>query len=205
MTLGSCLGSYFQRILPSLLRSSAKTVFGNGAWRNITSPMTSGAPSCPRKTPVEKVQAGAILWTLSVLICLSSEYLVLAKLPAGITHWFGSAAIFASSSFATAYPAVNRAAAPKQLASKILRIVSSRLDSYRKAQPQPITGQSALQRQSQWDGFGSVSRHGETSRRSRGFALSPKSAPGLPFPNARAVETNGRISRSNFERKRQTH
>src|ERR1700677_3169957 len=92
--------------------------------------MTSGAPSCPRKTPVEQVQAGAILWTLSVLICLSSEYLVLAKLPAGITHWFGSAAIFASSSFATAYPAVNRAAAPKQLASKSLRIVSSRLDLF---------------------------------------------------------------------------
>jgi hypothetical protein len=38
-------------------------------------------------------------------------------------------------------------------------------------------------------------------RRSRAFALLPISSPGLPFPNARAAETDGRISRSNFERK----
>jgi hypothetical protein len=30
-----------------------------------------------------------------------------------------------------------------------------------------------------------------------------RKAPGLPFPDARATETNGKISRSNFERKRQ--
>ena len=48
-------------------------MFGNGVCRNITSPMTSGAPSWPRRTPVEKVHAGASLWTLSALICLSSE------------------------------------------------------------------------------------------------------------------------------------
>ena len=33
-------------------------MFGNGVWTYMTSPMTSGAPSWPRSTPVENVHAG---------------------------------------------------------------------------------------------------------------------------------------------------
>src|SRR6516162_10780652 len=68
ITFGSCLGSYFQRILPSWLRSSAKTGFGNGPCTYITSPMINGPPSWPRSTPVENVQAACNLPTLSELI-----------------------------------------------------------------------------------------------------------------------------------------
>src|SRR5215475_4976609 len=70
ITFGSCLGSYFQRILPSFLRSSAKTGFGNGPCTYITSPMISGPPSWPRSTPVENVHATCSLPTLPALICL---------------------------------------------------------------------------------------------------------------------------------------
>src|SRR3954469_9673555 len=70
MTAGSCLGSYFQTIF-CVFRSIAKTLFGNGECRYIMSPITSGEPSWPRSTPVEKVQATCSLLTLPVLICLS--------------------------------------------------------------------------------------------------------------------------------------
>ena len=64
MTFGSCFGSYFHRILPSWFRSSANTVLGNGAFRYMTLPMTSGSPSWPRSTPVENVHATCSLPTL---------------------------------------------------------------------------------------------------------------------------------------------
>ncbi len=43
-------------------------MFGNGVWTYITSPTTSGEPSWPRSTPVEKVQATCSLLTLPALI-----------------------------------------------------------------------------------------------------------------------------------------
>src|SRR6266436_7119575 len=73
MTFGSCFGSYFQTILFSSLRLSAWTVFGNGAWTYIKSPMTSGPPSWPRSTPVENVHATCNLPTLAAVIWLSFE------------------------------------------------------------------------------------------------------------------------------------
>ena len=56
------------RLRPS--RSSAKTLLGNGVCMYIMSPITSGAPSWPRSTPVENVQATCILPTFCVLICV---------------------------------------------------------------------------------------------------------------------------------------
>src|ERR1700739_975684 len=73
MTFGSCFGSYFQRILASLLRSSAKTGFGNGPCTYMTLPITSGPPSWPRRTPVENVHATCSLPTFWAVICLSWE------------------------------------------------------------------------------------------------------------------------------------
>jgi hypothetical protein len=72
------LGSYFQRILPLLFKSSANTVLGNGVVRYMTSPITSGEPSWPRSTPVEKVQTGCRFFTFCVLIWLSVLYRWLA-------------------------------------------------------------------------------------------------------------------------------
>ena len=46
-------------------------MFGNGEWTYMTSPITSGAPSWPRSTPVENVHAGRRFLTLSLLIWLS--------------------------------------------------------------------------------------------------------------------------------------
>ena len=43
-------------------------MLGNGVTMYITSPITSGPPSWPRSTPVEKVQAGWRLPTFSLLI-----------------------------------------------------------------------------------------------------------------------------------------
>src|SRR5215469_9296161 len=63
-------------------------MFGNGVCTYMTSPMTSGAPSWPRSTPVENVHATCNLPTLPVLICLSVEYRVLAKSFAGIAQSF---------------------------------------------------------------------------------------------------------------------
>ena len=78
MTLGSCLGSYFHLMMPSLARSTAKTLLGNGVEKYIVSPMTIGAPSCPRSTPVDMVQATWRSPTLSRVIWSSSEKRVLA-------------------------------------------------------------------------------------------------------------------------------
>src|SRR6267154_1405532 len=56
ITDGSCFGSYFHLIVWSS-RFNAQTLFGNAEWTYSVSPMTRGPPSCPRRTPVEKVQA----------------------------------------------------------------------------------------------------------------------------------------------------
>ncbi len=74
MTLGSCRGSYFQRILPLSFRSNAKTLFGNGVCTYMTLPMTNGPPSCPRSTPVEKLQTGCSLDAFVALIWSSALY-----------------------------------------------------------------------------------------------------------------------------------
>jgi hypothetical protein len=78
ITDGSCFGSYFQTILPSLARSSANTLFGNGVCTYIMLPTISGPPSWPRSTPVEKVHATCRSPTFSVLIWLRFEKRVLA-------------------------------------------------------------------------------------------------------------------------------
>src|SRR5271154_2688043 len=85
-----------------------------------------------------------------------------------------------SSSFAAAYPTVNRAATPKQLASKSLRIVSSRLDLWQNAQ-RPITGQSALQRLSH--GMVSTACHNQAKRATlAGIRLASDKLAGAPVP-----------------------
>src|SRR5439155_8770779 len=66
----SCFGSYFHFIF-CVSRSSPKTLLGNGECRYMVPSTTSGEPSWPRSTPVEKVHATCILQTLPVLICLS--------------------------------------------------------------------------------------------------------------------------------------
>ena len=70
ITAGSCFGSYFQTIF-WVSRSIANTLFGNGECRYIMPSITSGEPSWPRSTPVEKVHATCILPTLPVLIWFS--------------------------------------------------------------------------------------------------------------------------------------
>src|SRR5690349_6487488 len=89
------LGSYFHFTAPFFVRSSAYNTFGKGATRYIVSPTTSGAPSCPRSTPVENVHATCIFLTFSMLIWSSPEYRVLAKSLVAIVHWSSSAGIFA--------------------------------------------------------------------------------------------------------------
>ena len=48
-------------------------MFGNGVWTYIMLPTTSGEPSWPRSTPVEKVQATWRFLTLEALIWSSLE------------------------------------------------------------------------------------------------------------------------------------
>src|SRR5215467_8401574 len=71
ITVGSCLGSYFHLISWSE-RAIANTLLGNGLWMYSMSPITSGPPSCPRRTPVENVHATRRDLTLLLLICLSA-------------------------------------------------------------------------------------------------------------------------------------
>jgi hypothetical protein len=73
ITFGSWTGVYLQTIRPSCARSSAMTLFGNGVCTYIMFPMTSGAPSWPRSTPVEKVQATSRSPTFSLVIWSSGE------------------------------------------------------------------------------------------------------------------------------------
>src|SRR5438105_15899605 len=76
-TLESCLGTYFHFAgAPSFVRSSAYTISGNGVWTYIVLPITNGPPSCPRRTPVENVQATLRVLMLSVLIELRVLYRV---------------------------------------------------------------------------------------------------------------------------------
>src|SRR6476646_366208 len=51
------------------------------------SPITSGPPSWPRSTPVEKVHATRRFLTFSLVICLSELYRWFCMLPACIAHW----------------------------------------------------------------------------------------------------------------------
>ena len=67
------LGLIFPEDLAVVVEVERKNGVRERRMKNITSPMTSGAPSWPRKTPVENVHAGASLRTFSALICLSSE------------------------------------------------------------------------------------------------------------------------------------
>ena len=46
-------------------------MFGYGVTRYIVVPTTSGWPSCPCSTPVEKVQATFRFLTFAVVICVS--------------------------------------------------------------------------------------------------------------------------------------
>ena len=64
---GSCFGSYFHLMVWSD-RLMAKTLLGNGVCTYIVLPMTNGPPSCPRSTPVEKVQATCKSPAFSALI-----------------------------------------------------------------------------------------------------------------------------------------
>ena len=59
----------------------------------IVPPTISGADSCPRSTPVEKVHAGASDAAFDVLISESPLYRELAKSFAGRTHCPSSAAV----------------------------------------------------------------------------------------------------------------
>src|SRR6266699_3950182 len=103
-------------------------MFGNGVWTYITLSITSGAPSWPRSTPVEKVHATCSLPTLPELICLRFEWRVLAESPLGITQSFGLFDILISSSLALAPPVANTASAPTQVVSRYLRITSPPCD-----------------------------------------------------------------------------
>src|SRR5687768_10791515 len=51
-------------------------MFGNGVCTYITSSITSGSPSWPRRTPVENVHATLRSFTFSVLISLTELYRV---------------------------------------------------------------------------------------------------------------------------------
>src|ERR687888_370656 len=66
------LGSYCHLIgAPGFVRSNAYRMLGQGVTRYIVSPTTSGGPSCPALTPVEKVHATPICFTLLGVISFS--------------------------------------------------------------------------------------------------------------------------------------
>src|SRR5438105_14745529 len=76
-TCGSCFGTYFHLTgAPSFVRSRAYTMSGKGVWTYIVFPITNGLPSCPRRTPVENVQATLRVLMLSVLMELRELYRV---------------------------------------------------------------------------------------------------------------------------------
>src|SRR4051812_6393927 len=67
-------------------------MLGNGVCTYIVLPTTSGPPSCPRSTPVEKVQATFRFFTLPVLISLTVLYRVDAGFLFCIVHSLSPAA-----------------------------------------------------------------------------------------------------------------
>src|SRR5207244_894371 len=72
---GGWAGTCFQIIgAPSLVRSSANTMFGNALCTYITVPITSGFPSWPFSTPVENVQVALRFFTFALLIAVSGLY-----------------------------------------------------------------------------------------------------------------------------------
>src|SRR5258705_5031918 len=76
---GEGLGSNFHFSgAPGLVRSSANSVFGQGATTYIVLFATIGAASCPRATPVSNVQATFRVGTLLALISATVLYRVLA-------------------------------------------------------------------------------------------------------------------------------
>src|SRR2546421_7837298 len=71
---------------PSFVRSSAYTKFGKGVTMYIVLPATTGAASCPRVTPVEKVDTTRRFCTFLLLISVSALKRVPWKSFAGRTH-----------------------------------------------------------------------------------------------------------------------
>jgi len=67
MVSGFCFGTYSQLMVWSF-SAIEKTLFGKGVCTYMVSPITRGPPSCPRNTPVEKVQATCRSLTFLLLI-----------------------------------------------------------------------------------------------------------------------------------------
>ena len=61
-------------------------MFGKGVTRYMVEPTTSGWPSCPCSTPVEKVQATLRFLAFSLVISVSGLYRVPAKSRPGSVH-----------------------------------------------------------------------------------------------------------------------
>src|SRR3954462_1373639 len=72
------LGSYFHFSAPLFARSSAYRMLGYGVTTYIVLPTTSGAASCPRLMPVEKVHATFSFLTFSAVISFRPLKRVLA-------------------------------------------------------------------------------------------------------------------------------
>src|SRR5262249_47709183 len=90
-TWESCFGTYFHFTgAPSLVKSSAYTMSGNGVCTYMVLPITNGPPSCPRNTPVENVQATLRFLTFSVLMLFSELYRVAALSLFAIVHCLSS-------------------------------------------------------------------------------------------------------------------
>src|SRR5438093_1637228 len=85
---GGWAGTCFQIIgAPSLVRSSANTMFGNALCTYITVPITSGFPSWPFSTPVENVQVALRFFTFALLIAVSGLYRCRTDVRPVMVHW----------------------------------------------------------------------------------------------------------------------
>src|SRR5213078_2028513 len=85
---GGWAGTCFQIIgAPSLVRSSANTMFGNALCTYITVPITSVFPSWPLSTPVENVQVALRIFTFALLIAVSGLYRCRSRVRPVMVHW----------------------------------------------------------------------------------------------------------------------